>query len=126
MILWFMLSNLLVIEILFNIYGITNFVYRHGNPAVFTIASMLVFIPMYAFFVLGSMWTNKWAVQNEMAATAAAQSSFSFQPYWLIIKRFFAANSEPASVYWSSATVCCRFLHHWVLARPESDPQLCV
>ncbi|MCK6259055.1 ABC transporter permease subunit [Fictibacillus sp. KIGAM418] len=95
MILWFMLSNLLVIEILFNIYGITNFVYRHGNPAVFTIASMLVFIPMYAFFVLGSMWTNKWAIQNEMAATAAAQSSFSFQPYWLIIKRFLLRMVRP-------------------------------
>lgn len=87
MILWFMLSNLLIIEILFNIRGITNFVYQHGVPAIFTVSSLLVFLPMYAFFALGSWFTNRWAMQSEAAATAAAQSSLNLEPLWRVLKR---------------------------------------
>ncbi|SCC28958.1 peptide/nickel transport system permease protein [Fictibacillus enclensis] len=95
MILWFMLSNLLVIEILFNIRGITNFVYQHGFPAIFTVASLLVFLPMYAFFALGSWFTNRWAMQSEAAATAAAQSSLNLEPLWRVLKRLLVRIVRP-------------------------------
>lgn len=102
MILWFMLSNLLVIEILFNIYGITNFVYRHGkqSPVIFTIASLLVFLPMFIFFVLGSWWTNKWTVQSEAASATAIESPFSLAPYWQIVKRYLLKIVRPLRSAW--------------------------
>ncbi|MDN4523882.1 ABC transporter permease subunit [Fictibacillus fluitans] len=95
MILWFMLSNLLVIEILFNIRGITNFVYQHGDPSIFTVASLLVFLPMYAFFTLGSWFTSRWALQSEAAATAAAQSGLNLEPLWRMLKHVFVRIIRP-------------------------------
>jgi peptide/nickel transport system permease protein len=49
---WFMLSNLLVIEYLFNIYGMTTFMLDNSSPEIFTIGMLLLFIPMYLFFAL--------------------------------------------------------------------------
>ncbi|WP_137792131.1 ABC transporter permease subunit [Bacillus sp. E(2018)] len=59
-ILWFMLSNLLMIEFLFNIYGITSLIRTSGNPAVFTISMLLLFVPMFLFFTLLRVITYKW------------------------------------------------------------------
>ncbi|MDM5318321.1 ABC transporter permease subunit [Fictibacillus sp. b24] len=59
-ILWFMLSNLLMVEYLFNIYGITTLVREMGNPAIFTISMLLLFIPMFLFFTVLRMITYKW------------------------------------------------------------------
>ncbi|MFG6497604.1 ABC transporter permease subunit [Fictibacillus sp. UD] len=59
-ILWFMLSNLLMVEYLFNIYGITTLVREMGNPAIFTISMLLLFVPMFLFFTVLRMITYKW------------------------------------------------------------------
>ncbi|KZE67563.1 hypothetical protein AWM68_19055 [Fictibacillus phosphorivorans] len=59
-ILWFMLSNLLMVEYLFNIYGITTLVREMGSPAIFTISMLLLFVPMFLFFTALRMITYKW------------------------------------------------------------------
>jgi peptide/nickel transport system permease protein len=59
-ILWFMLSNLLMVEYLFNIYGVTTLVREMGNPAIFTISMLLLFIPMFLFFTALRIFTYKW------------------------------------------------------------------
>ena len=51
-IIWMMLSNLLIFEYLFNIRGITMFMYEHPVPLVFTICMSLVFLPIFIFFIL--------------------------------------------------------------------------
>ncbi|WP_226537546.1 ABC transporter permease subunit [Fictibacillus halophilus] len=59
-ILWFMLSNLLMVEYLFNIYGVTTLVREMGNPAIFTISMLLLFLPMFLFFTALRIFTYKW------------------------------------------------------------------
>lgn len=59
-ILWFMLSNLLMVEYLFNIKGVTTFVKDNGEPAIFTISMLLLFVPMFLFFTAGRILTYKW------------------------------------------------------------------
>lgn len=59
-ILWFMLSNLLMVEYLFNIYGITTLVREMGSPAIFTISMLLLFVPMFLFFTVLRILTYKW------------------------------------------------------------------
>lgn len=59
-ILWFMLSNLLMIEYLFNIYGVTTLVREIGNPPIFTISMLLLFLPMFLFFTALRIFTYKW------------------------------------------------------------------
>ncbi|MFD1359650.1 ABC transporter permease subunit [Fictibacillus halophilus] len=59
-ILWFMLSNLLMVEYLFNIYGVTTLVREMGNPAIFTISMLLLFSPMFLFFTALRIFTYKW------------------------------------------------------------------
>jgi peptide/nickel transport system permease protein len=59
-ILWFMLSNLLMVEYLFNIYGVTTLVREMGTPAIFTISMLLLFLPMFLFFTALRIFTYKW------------------------------------------------------------------
>lgn len=59
-ILWFMLSNLLMVEFLFNVYGITTLVRQMGSPEIFTISMLLLFIPMFLFFTGLRILTYKW------------------------------------------------------------------
>ncbi|MBY6038311.1 ABC transporter permease subunit [Fictibacillus nanhaiensis] len=59
-ILWFMLSNLLMVEYLFHIHGITTYIKDNGEPAIFTISMLLLFVPMFLFFTLGRIATFKW------------------------------------------------------------------
>jgi peptide/nickel transport system permease protein len=59
-ILWFMLSNLLMVEYLFNIYGVTTLVREMGNPAIFTISMLLLFLPMFLFFTAFRIFSYKW------------------------------------------------------------------
>lgn len=48
-IIWFMLTNLLILERMFNIPGITSFIFEYLSPEVFVIGLLLLFIP--TFFV---------------------------------------------------------------------------
>ncbi|MDR7071605.1 ABC transporter permease subunit [Fictibacillus barbaricus] len=58
-IIWFMLSNLLVIELLFNIFGVSNFVYEYGTPEIFAIVCFMLFVPIYCLFTFGHWVTNR-------------------------------------------------------------------
>jgi peptide/nickel transport system permease protein len=50
---WFMLSNLFVLEYLFNIAGITRFLVSHMEPQIFTISLLIFFIPVFIFYSIG-------------------------------------------------------------------------
>ncbi|WP_409250586.1 ABC transporter permease subunit [Bacillus sp. SCS-153A] len=47
--LWYILSNLVMIEYIFNLNGITSFIIRFNNPEVFIVSTLLLFIPLYLF-----------------------------------------------------------------------------
>ncbi|MDG4656967.1 ABC transporter permease subunit [Ectobacillus antri] len=63
----FMLSNLFVLEYIFNINGIMKFLIDHGpsNTVIAFTVVTLVFVPFYALFVVGSFVTNKLTGGNE-------------------------------------------------------------
>ncbi|XXM71060.1 ABC transporter permease subunit [Lysinibacillus sphaericus] len=44
---WMMISNLLILEYLFNVFGITSFLFTYNTPAIFAVASILLFLPLY-------------------------------------------------------------------------------
>lgn len=49
MILAFMLSNLIMLEIIFNTRGITWFVYHHPTPEIATVSILLLAVPILLF-----------------------------------------------------------------------------
>ncbi|MCA0982917.1 ABC transporter permease subunit [Halobacillus yeomjeoni] len=54
----FLLANLLMLEIIFNINGFMTFVYKHSvlNPEILTISLFMVFIPFFLIFTI-VQWT---------------------------------------------------------------------
>jgi peptide/nickel transport system permease protein len=62
---WFMLSNLFVIELLFNIPGITRFLLSTFQPNLFTLAILSIFIPLFLFYNLGEYVLSKKANRGE-------------------------------------------------------------
>ncbi len=51
--LWFMLSNLLILEYLFNIPGITGFLMNYLTPEIFTVGLFLFFVPFFFMYAFG-------------------------------------------------------------------------
>jgi peptide/nickel transport system permease protein len=49
-IVWFMLSNLIIIEYLFNVNGITTFLIEYHTPEVFALGVLLLYIPLFLFY----------------------------------------------------------------------------
>jgi peptide/nickel transport system permease protein len=47
-IVWMMLSNLLILEYLFNVFGVTSFLFTYNTPSIFAITAILLFIPIYS------------------------------------------------------------------------------
>ncbi|MBN8191889.1 ABC transporter permease subunit [Bacillus sp. NTK074B] len=47
-IVWMMLSNLLILEYLFNVFGVTSFLFTYNTPSIFAITAILLFIPIFA------------------------------------------------------------------------------
>ncbi|MCF6139624.1 ABC transporter permease subunit [Pseudalkalibacillus berkeleyi] len=52
-VIWFMLSNLLILEYIFNINGIMSFLLEYLEPTVFALSLLAIFIPIFLFFALG-------------------------------------------------------------------------
>jgi peptide/nickel transport system permease protein len=50
---WFMLSNLFILELLFNIPGITRFLMSTPQPKIFSVALLAFFVPIFTFYTLG-------------------------------------------------------------------------
>lgn len=46
-IVWFALSNLFIMELVFNLNGVTRFIYEHPTPEIFTVSTLLLFIPIF-------------------------------------------------------------------------------
>ncbi|WP_347552171.1 ABC transporter permease subunit [Pseudalkalibacillus hwajinpoensis] len=51
-IVWFALSNLFIMEFIFNLNGLTRFIFEHPTPEIFTVSCVLLFVPI--FVVLNS------------------------------------------------------------------------
>jgi peptide/nickel transport system permease protein len=49
---WMMISNLLILEYLFNVFGVTSFLFTYNSPSIFAIASILLFLPLYLLIKL--------------------------------------------------------------------------
>jgi peptide/nickel transport system permease protein len=47
---WFMLSNLIMIEYVFNVSGITAFLLEYHTPEVFALGVLLLYIPVFLFY----------------------------------------------------------------------------
>jgi peptide/nickel transport system permease protein len=47
-IVWMMLSNLLILEYLFNVFGVTSFLFTYNTPSIFAITAILLFVPIYS------------------------------------------------------------------------------
>ncbi|MGF2616520.1 ABC transporter permease subunit [Rossellomorea vietnamensis] len=62
---WFMLSNLFVIELLFNIPGITRFLLSTMQPILFVLSLLSVFIPLFLFYNLGELVLSNKANRGE-------------------------------------------------------------
>jgi peptide/nickel transport system permease protein len=56
---WFMLSNLFILEMLFNMEGIMTFLQENLNPQVFTISLIAFFLPIYIFYSIGEWILEK-------------------------------------------------------------------
>jgi peptide/nickel transport system permease protein len=61
---WFMLSNLIMIEYVFNVSGITAFLLEYHTPEVFALGVLLLYIPVFLFYkisylFLPQMWEGE-------------------------------------------------------------------
>ncbi|MBW3112209.1 ABC transporter permease subunit [Bacillus sp. MCCB 382] len=65
-----MLSNLLIIEILFNINGFMNVLLDMSinTPIAFFIGMMMIYIPFFVVFTLGSVILKKWLSGEEVGS----------------------------------------------------------
>ncbi|MFC4557075.1 ABC transporter permease subunit [Virgibacillus kekensis] len=58
-ILWVMLSNLLVAELVFGINGLIQFMYTSPTPEIFTLGILLFFVPIFAVLAIGQFIIEK-------------------------------------------------------------------
>ncbi|WP_077329443.1 ABC transporter permease subunit [Virgibacillus siamensis] len=63
-ILWIMLSNLLVVEYIFAISGLIQFMISLPTPQIFTIGIILLFVPIFIIMSIGQFIIEKVAVQK--------------------------------------------------------------
>jgi peptide/nickel transport system permease protein len=63
-IIWFMLSNLLILEYLFNILGITRFLFDYMTPPIFTVGLYILFIPLFFIYAVGELLVSRFAKEG--------------------------------------------------------------
>lgn len=56
---WFMLSNLIIMERLFNIYGITHFILEYPRPDILAVSLILFYIPIFFLLLLCQFFINR-------------------------------------------------------------------
>jgi peptide/nickel transport system permease protein len=56
---WFMLSNLFVIEYFFNLGGIATFLKQHLHPVVFSYSMIAIFLPIFIIYTFGEWCFRK-------------------------------------------------------------------
>jgi peptide/nickel transport system permease protein len=63
--LWFIISNLLITEYLFNMRGLFSFIFRHLHSSeVLVISLLMIFLPLYFLDYFGKWMTNKLSGQR--------------------------------------------------------------
>lgn len=102
-IIWFMVSNLLVVELLFNIFGITNFIFTYGTPVLFSLFCILIFLPIFTFISIGEWMSGRVNVEKQESAPnifpAILKKVFSFCKLALLkMNTFFKLMKEPLFV----------------------------
>ncbi|WP_064094078.1 ABC transporter permease subunit [Rossellomorea aquimaris] len=63
-----MLSNLLIIEILFNIHGFMNILLdvSSNTPSAFFLGMLMIYIPFFVVFSMGAVFLKKWLPDEEV------------------------------------------------------------
>ncbi len=65
-----MLSNLLIIEILFNINGFMNVLLdvSSNTPSAFFLGMLMIYIPFFIVFTIGAVFLKKWLPDGEVSS----------------------------------------------------------
>ncbi|CAN7508353.1 ABC transporter permease subunit [Rossellomorea sp. LjRoot5] len=65
-----MLSNLLIIEILFNINGFMNVLLdvSRNTPSAFFVGMLMIYIPFFLIFTMGAVFLKKWLSGEEVSS----------------------------------------------------------
>ena len=58
-IIWAILSNVLMVEYLFNIHGMTRFLVEYANPEIFNFILIMLFLPLLFLFKFLKIWISK-------------------------------------------------------------------
>lgn len=62
---WFAISNLVIMEYLFNMTGIVNFIYDHQASEIFVVGILMLYIPIFLFYRI-SEWIISSIVRGEV------------------------------------------------------------
>ncbi|WP_081447364.1 ABC transporter permease subunit [Bacillus coahuilensis] len=65
-ILWFMLSNLFILELLFNINGVTSLLVSYMSPSSFAMALLCLFVPVFIVYSLLELIVERKANRGEV------------------------------------------------------------
>ncbi|MGA9290829.1 MAG: ABC transporter permease subunit, partial [Anaerobacillus sp.] len=63
----FALSNLLMLEIIFDVHGFMTFIYENGvlNPEIVTVALYMVFIPSFILYTASQWALSRFILQGD-------------------------------------------------------------
>ena len=61
---WFVISNLIIIEYMFNMTGIIYFIFRNLSSEIFVIGILMLYLPVFLFYRIGE-WLIPPAVRGE-------------------------------------------------------------
>jgi peptide/nickel transport system permease protein len=67
-VLWFMISNLLLVEIIFNIHGITHYMYHDFRPEMLAACLILLVIPFFVIFAFFEWMIIRYSKRSEAVA----------------------------------------------------------
>ncbi|MYL65580.1 ABC transporter permease subunit [Bacillus hwajinpoensis] len=65
-IVWFTLSNLFIMEYVFNLNGLIRFMYEHPTPEIFTVSALLLFIPIFLFLTVYQLVAERTAQEEAL------------------------------------------------------------
>jgi peptide/nickel transport system permease protein len=66
-VLWFMISNLLLVEVIFNIHGITHYMYSDFRPEMLAACLILLVIPFFLLYAVFEWTIVRFSKRGELA-----------------------------------------------------------
>lgn len=96
-IIWFTLSNMMIIEYLFNIKGIVFFIQQAGDPKATFLTLVLIFTPFYLLFSIVELFVTRKSEESEdeiwknikRPAFISGTIKFIFKTVWRILRPIF-------------------------------------